>query len=106
MDESKMGAPRRRQVAAFPSLETLEGRRLLAARALAMPSAKEYTSNGVTELIITGTNKADVINIADNGTDAAGNITVTYGDGSTFTSTNAIAAIMVTGKGGERPCHV
>ncbi len=100
MDESKMGNSRRRPIAAAPVLESLEGRRLLAARALT-PTAREVTANGVTELLINGTNRADVMTINDSGADAVGNVTVTFGNGSTYTSTHVIAAVVVQGRGGN-----
>ena len=62
---------------------------------------KEVANNGVVDLVITGTNKADVIGISDNGTGAAGNITVSLGGGQTYVSQSAITVIEVQGKGGN-----
>ncbi|HWE37421.1 MAG TPA: hypothetical protein VG406_12705 [Isosphaeraceae bacterium] len=91
---------RRRRVASGPGLEALEGRRLLAANA-SQVAFREVTSNGATALVITGTNRADVIAIADDGTAAAGNVTVALGDGTTYTSRAAISEVEVLGKGGD-----
>src|SRR4051812_22863597 len=100
MDQLKAGASRRRRLASTPGLESLEGRRLMAAQPLA-PGVREITTNGATELIITGTNRADTITISDNGTGAAGNVTVTSGTGATYTSVGPIAMIQVIAKGGN-----
>ena len=92
MDESKAEISRRRRVATAPALETLEGRRLMTA-APSQVGIKEVVKSGYTELNITGTNKGDKITIDDNGSSAAGNVTVTVGNGTTYTSKGAIAVI-------------
>ncbi|WP_435011030.1 hypothetical protein P12x_002322 [Tundrisphaera lichenicola] len=98
MDENKTGDSRKRRVRAVPRLESLEGRQLMAANA--QVGIKEVLNQGVLDLIITGTNKADVIQISDNGTNLAGNITIALGGGRTYTSTGAVGMIEVLGKGG------
>jgi hypothetical protein len=100
MDESKSGMTRRRRVATAPSLEHLEGRRLLTASPTQI-GIKEVATSGYNELKIAGTNKADVITINDNGSDATGNVTLTLGDGTTYTSRSAISVIEVAGAGGD-----
>ena len=100
MDEIMRRASRGRRVGVPPSPEVLEGRRLMAANP-AQVGFGEYADNGSTDLVITGHEGADVINVADNGTGAAGNITVTLGDGSTYTSQGAISTIEVLAKGGN-----
>ena len=100
MEDSRGGTHRKRRIASAPSLEALEGRRLMAARGPTI-RIQEGTANGVTELLITGTNKADVVHVADNGTGNAGNITVTLGDGTTYVSHGAVGVVEVEGKGGN-----
>ncbi len=100
MDESKSGAFRRRRRAIAPSLELLEYRRLLAG-APAQVGFLEGTLNGAPVLYIEGTNRADDINIADDGTSDPGNITVTLGDGSTYTTHTAVSVIEVSSNGGN-----
>jgi hypothetical protein len=100
MDESKARTSRLHRVALAPCVEFLEGRRLLAAGA-ARIGIQERVSNGATELFIAGTNRADFIQINDNGSSTAGNITVSFADGSTYTSQGAISQIVVVGKGGN-----
>ena len=90
----------RRKLAALAHLEALEGRQLMAANA-AQVGFQEDASTGTNTLIITGTNKADVIRIDDNGTGAAGAITVTLGTGNVYTTKSAIAQIELVGKGGN-----
>jgi hypothetical protein len=97
MDESKAGVTRRHRIASITCLEFTEGRRLLATNA-SQGGIRELTSNGTTELAIMGTNRGDIINIADNGSGQTGNITVSFGDGSTYTSQGAIELITVQGK--------
>ena len=101
MDHGKTKASRVRRVAISPSLESLEGRRLMAARVGASVAIKEVAGDGFTSLVITGTNKADTIAITDNGTGQAGNLSVKLGDGSTYTSKAGIQVIQVLGKGGN-----
>jgi hypothetical protein len=98
--QSNAGTHRRDRKELRPCAEMLEGRQLLTASA-AQVGIQEGTSNGAVDLIITGTNKADVININDNGTGNAGNITVTLGNGTTYTSQGAVSVIAVEGKGGN-----
>ena len=90
---------RNRRRASAPRLEALEGRRLMAARGATI-GIQEGTVNGVTELLVTGTNRADVIHVADNGTGAAGNVTVTLGSGTKYVSHGAVGVVEVEGKGG------
>ena len=78
----------RRKLAVLAHLEALEGRQLMAANA-AQVGFQEDASTGTNTLIITGTNKADVIRIDDNGTGAAGAITVTLGTGIGYTTKSA-----------------
>ncbi len=54
---------------------------------------KEVTQSGYTELKISGTNKGDSITINDNGSNTPGNVSVTYGNGMTYTSQGAISVI-------------
>ena len=100
MEDPRGKTSRRRRFAAAPSLEALEGRRLLAARGATI-AIQEGSSNGVAELIVNGTNRADVIHIADNGTGNPGNVTVTLGDGTKYTSHAAVEVVAVSGKGGD-----
>lgn len=97
MDKRRTQARPRLECAVGPCLEALEARRLLSAQV----RIQEVNVKGVTELLVTGTNRADVINITDNGTGTAGNVTVTQPDGSSYTSTGAIGLIEVLGKGGN-----
>ncbi|WP_435015694.1 hypothetical protein TA3x_003240 [Tundrisphaera sp. TA3] len=101
MDQGKMKTPRARRTASSPSLEPLEGRRLMAARAAASVGFSEVAGDGFTSLVITGTNKADVINISDDGTGEAGNLSITLGNGTTYTSKAGIQVIQVLGKKGN-----
>ena len=100
MDESKSGTTRRRRVEVAPSLEHLEVRKLMAAIPTQV-AIKEVAISGYNDLKITGTNKADVIAINDNGSNAAGNVTVTLGDGTTYTSQAAVSVIELMGNGGD-----
>lgn len=100
MDESKARAYRRNRKQVAPNLESLEGRQLLTAAA-SQPLVTEGSANGVPILLVTGTNKADVINITDNGTDAVGNITLTFGNGQTYTSKTGVSLVQVQSKGGN-----
>lgn len=100
MDEIRSRASRRPRHRSAPLLEALEGRRLLAAR-VAQVGFQELTQGGSTKLVVTGTNRADVIHVADDGSASAGNVTVTLGDGSTYTSRAAISMIDVRAKGGD-----
>ena len=99
MDENKTGKPRRRRASIDPRLEDLEGRRLMAV-ALNQVGIKEVALSGYNELNLTGTNKGDTIIISDNGTDSPGNITVTLGNGTTYTSQSAVSVIEL--KGGSK----
>ncbi len=92
MDESRSGASRRRRASKAPSLEVLEGRRLMAA-ALTQPSIKEVTLKGYTELDIKGTNLGDTMTIDDNGTALPGNVTVTLGNGTTYTTKTGVSVV-------------
>ncbi len=99
MQASKARADRRGSVAA-QGPEALEGRRLMAA-AVAQVNVLETTTNGAPTLVVRGTNRADAISVVDNGTGAAGNITVSYGNGQTYTSTTAVTAVEILGQGGN-----
>jgi Ca2+-binding RTX toxin-like protein len=101
MEESKGRRSRRHRVATALGLEYLEGRRLMAAGGAQVGVGEVTASDGTTELIIRGTNRADVINVEDNGTGQAGNVTVTLGDGASYTSQGAITQIQVLGRGGD-----
>ena len=90
----------RRKVAALSSLEVLEGRQLMTAKA-AQVGFQEDASDGVNTLFITGTNKNDVITINDDGTGNAGNITVTVGNGNVYTAKAGVGEIALLGKGGN-----
>ena len=96
--DGKRGSRRKR--AGIANLECLEGRQLMAVAA-AQVGFQEDSSSGTTALFITGTNKADVIRIDDNGTGTAGNITVTLGNGNVYKSTGGIGQINVLGNGGD-----
>jgi hypothetical protein len=96
MDESKAAISRKQRASVFPALEPLEGRRLMAA-AVTQASIKELTEKGYTELEITGSKAGGSITINDNGSDSPGNVTVTSGNGSTYTSTGAISVIAFSG---------
>jgi hypothetical protein len=100
MDERKPGAFRRRRTAIIPSLDALEGRRLLSATPPHV-SFLEGSLNGTPVLYVEGTSHADGIAITDNGTAVPGNITVTTGDGSIYTTQTAISVIEVDTKGGN-----
>ncbi len=88
-----------------PTPERLEARALLAktpATIMFQVLPRNDGSNDF-ELLITGTSKNDAITIVDNGTDAAGNISVTTGSGLSFTSQQVITDVRaVTGKGNDR----
>ena len=99
MDESKSGMGRRRRASKAPGLEALEGRRLMAA-ALTQVGLKEVAQKGYNELDISGTNKGDSITINDNGSGSAGNISVTLGNGTTYTSQSAVAVVKLVGGSG------
>ena len=90
---------------ATPALERLEARALLTKTPAAI-TFHEIPLGGVAgafELAIIGTSKNDAITIVDNGTGAAGNISVTTGSGLSFKSQNAITVVgAVTGKGNDR----
>lgn len=90
----------RRKVAAIANLECLEARQLMAANPAQVGFQEDGTS-GTATLYITGTNKADVIKIDDNGTGSTGNITVTLGNGNVYTTKSGVAQIEVLGKGGD-----
>ena len=94
------GRGSRRSLARVASLECLEGRQLMTASASKI-GFQEDASRGTDTLIITGTNKADVIRIDDNGTNAAGNITVTTGTGNVYTTQSAIVQIDLVAKDGN-----
>jgi hypothetical protein len=87
-------------VALAPGLEHLEGRRLMTAGA-ARVRIREIVSDGTVELRVVGTNRDDVVRIDDNGSGQAGNVTVTLGDGRSYTSKKAISGIQVAGKKGN-----
>ena len=90
----------RRRPAAFP-LERLESRVLLS-KAAPKITIQEVALGNQFEVQILGTPKNDAITINDNGTTGAGAITVTTGDGTTFTSTHPISAVAVaTGQGSD-----
>ena len=100
MDKSMSASRSRRRTGLAPCLEPLEGRRLLAAHA-AQITISEGASQGVPTLLVLGTRNADVINITDNGTNAAGNITVTLGNGGTYTTKTAVSEVEVITMGGN-----
>jgi hypothetical protein len=100
MDKSMSSSRWRRRAGLAPCLEPLEGRRLLAAHA-AQVTISEGTSQGVPTLLVLGTRNADVINVTDNGTNAAGNVTVTLGNGGTYTTKTAVSEIEILGMGGN-----
>lgn len=97
MEKRRTQARRRLGNPVSPFLDMLEGRRLLSAKV----QIQEVDVKGETELIITGTNQADILNITDNGTGLPGNVTVTQPNGSTYTSTSGVSLIEVLGKGGN-----
>jgi hypothetical protein len=102
MDATKAKAalrPRRRARLA-PGLELLEGRQLLSAAA-AQVGVSEGMSSGTPTLLIVGTNKSDIINISDNGSGQPGNITVSVGNGATYTTRTAVSEIEVLSRAGN-----
>jgi hypothetical protein len=101
MDKSRSASRWRRRAGLAPILEPLEGRRLLAAHAPPQITISEGSSQGVPTLLVLGTPGADIINITDNGTNAAGNITVTLGNGGTYTSKTAVSEVEVMTRGGN-----
>ena len=100
MDESKSGASRRRRALKTPGLEALEGRRLMAA-ALTQANIKEVAMKGYTELDIQGTNNGDAITIDDNGSASPGNVTVTLGDGTTYTTKAGVSVVKLQSGSGS-----
>jgi hypothetical protein len=58
---------------------------------------QEVVTNGVVELVVQGSRRADVIHIEDHGTNAAGNVSVKIQNGATYTSKRAVASIVVRG---------
>lgn len=88
-----------------PECGRLEGRRLMAAglgRALNAIRVKEMVADdGSVELYIAGTQRNDVVEIRDNGTTDAGNITLTFGDGRTYTSKGAVDFVQFDGRRGN-----
>jgi hypothetical protein len=102
MDESKAKASlcRRRRARLAPGLELLEGRQLLSAAATQV-GVSEGNSSGTPTLLIMGTNNSDVINITDNGSGQPGNITVTLGNGATYTTRTAVSEVEVLSRAGN-----
>jgi len=100
MDKSRTRPAHRRHATLAPCPEHLEARRLMAARA-AQIQIQESSTSGGTLLTITGTNKADIVDIVDNGTGQAGNITVTQANGASYTSKGAVSIIQFVGKAGN-----
>ncbi len=101
MDGNNASSCRRLRARLAPCLESLEGRRLLSGNNAGQVTISEGLSQGTPTLLVLGTNKADVINITDNGSGAAGNITVTLGNGGVYTSKSAVTEIEVMGMGGN-----
>jgi hypothetical protein len=106
MDERKPRAPRGRRL--VQALERLETRGLMsvatstaAAHAPTQVGFHESTSQGYTELSITGTPGSDAIVINDNGTGSPGNVTVSYGNGQTYVAQGAISLIGVSASAGN-----
>lgn len=87
---------RRKRHPVAPSLEALEGRQLLAVGAMRV-RVQEAVVKGVAQLVVQGSRRADLIQITDNGSSAAGNISVTLQNGETYTSKRAIRSIVVRG---------
>jgi hypothetical protein len=100
MDESKSATARRSRALRPTGLEALEGRRLMAA-SLTTPSITEATMKGFTELEIKGTNLGDTITIDDNGSALPGNVTVTLGDGTTYTTKTGVSVVSLQGGSGS-----
>ncbi len=100
MDESKAALNRKQRASVAPALEPLEGRQLMAA-GLSQVSIKEVTQKGYTELEIKGTNKGDTITINDNGSNTPGNVSVTLGNGTTYTAKGVISVIGLQGGSGN-----
>ena len=89
----------RKRISRAPVIEGLEERRLLSA----VPSqarVSEINVNGGIELRVTGTNRADVVTISDNGTGQPGNIQVTV-NGQAYISRFADSSIYVMSNGGN-----
>src|SRR5262245_9112756 len=86
---------RRRGLSFVPRVEALEDRRLLAV-------SVSLGSSGT--LLVTGDAAANSIEIRDNGTGAAGNITV-IGDGVMTTRPEVIRSIRITTRDGSDTVH-
>jgi hypothetical protein len=99
MDEIRSGAARRRRAMKAPGLEVLEGRRLMAA-ALTQTSIKEVAMKGYTELDIKTASGGDSVTIDDSGTALPGNVTVTLGDGTTYTTKAGVSVVELQGGAG------
>ena len=100
MEDGAGSRRNRRKVVAITNMERLEGRRLMTTAA-AQVGFQESGTSGAATLFITGTNKADIIKIDDNGTGSAGNIIVTLGNGNVYATKSGIAQIELLGKGGD-----
>lgn len=83
-----------------PALLPLEERRLMTAGPMRV-RVQEFVSSGIVQLVVQGTRQADFVHIEDNGTAAKGNITLTFKDGSTYTSKRAVNAVAVIGAQGR-----
>ena len=93
MDESNPQQARKRRSSNVPVVEALEGRRLMAASALGQVGIKEVALQGYSELDLTGTSKGDSIAIVDDGSDAVGNVTVHFGDGTSYTTRSGVSVV-------------
>lgn len=100
MDEKRMAASRGRRSTKAPRLEALEDRQLMTA-APTHVGIKEVARQGYTELDIIGTNRGDAIAIADNGSASPGNVTVTLGDGTLYTTKAGVSVVKLQGGSGS-----
>jgi hypothetical protein len=62
---------------------------------------ESVASDGTVQLYIAGTQRNDVVQINDNGSSDAGNITLSFGDGRTYTSKSAIDFVQFDGRRGN-----
>ena len=99
MDEIQSAEARRRRKSRAPAVESLEGRRLLAASPT-LAGVKEVTQKGYTELDLSTTARGGSVAILDNGSAAPGNVTVTFGDGTSYTAKAGVSVVKFQGGSG------
>jgi hypothetical protein len=96
----RMRLRRKPGVLANSGIESLESRRLMAANYGGV-HVRELPVGNAIELVILGSRRGDEIQVEDNGTANPGNITVTMGNGASYTSKRAIAQVVIQGRGGN-----